>query len=67
MRTVVHYLAGYLSVSGLGVMFACLILGATEYLLPLAVVMTVFAVVSVASNPVKTGGYSVERGKIKGI
>lgn len=56
MKAIIHYLAGYLSVSGLGVMFACLILGATEYLLPLAVVMTVFAVVSVASNPYKTGG-----------
>ena len=56
MRAVVHYLAGYLSVSGLGFMFACLIIGATEYLLPLAGVMTTLAVVSVASNPYKTGG-----------
>ena len=56
MRTVVHYLAGYLSVSGLGFMFACLIIGATEYLLPLAVFMGVLALVSVASNPDKSGG-----------
>ena len=58
MRTVVHYLAGIMSVSGLGFMFACLIVGATDYLLPLAILMTVFAVVSVASNPNKTGGCS---------
>ena len=57
MRTVVHYLAGYLSVSGLGFMFACLIIGATEYLLPLAGVMATLAVVSVASNPDKTRSY----------
>lgn len=67
MKSVVHFLAGVLSVAGLGFMFACLIVGATEYLLPLAVVMTVFAVVSVASNPSKSGGYDVERGKIEGI
>ena len=67
MKSAVHYLAGVLSVSGLGFMFACLIVGATDYLLPLAVVMTVFAVVSVASNPNKSGGYSVKRGKIEGI
>ena len=58
MKSVIHFLAGVLSVSGLGFMFACLIVGATEYLLPLAVVMTVFAVVSVASNPEKLRSYS---------
>ena len=56
MRAVIHYLTGYLSVSGLGFMFACLIIGATEYLLPLAGVMATMAVVSVASNPNKSGG-----------
>ena len=56
MKAVVHYLAGVLSVSGLGFMFACLIVGATEYLLPLAGVMATLAVVSVASNPNKSGG-----------
>jgi hypothetical protein len=63
----VHYLAGYLSVSGLGFLFACLIVGATEYLLPLAIYMVVCAVVSVASNPIKSGGYYVERDKIEGL
>lgn len=58
MKAVVHYLAGIMSVSGLGFMFACLIVGATEYLLPLAILMAVFAVVSVVSNPNKSGGYS---------
>ena len=67
MKTAIHYLAGWLSVSGLGFMFACLILGATQYLVGLAVFMTVCAVVSVASNPSKSGGYSEQRGKIKGI
>lgn len=56
MKTAIHYLAGWLSVSGLGFMFACLILGATQYLVGLAVFMTVCAVVSVASNPTKSGG-----------
>ena len=54
MKAIIHYLSGYLSVSGLGFMFACLIMGATEYLLPLAVFMGVLALVSVASNPDKT-------------
>lgn len=57
MKTIMHYVAGYLSVSGLGFMFACLLLGAVQYLLPLAVFMVVCAVVSVATNPNKTGGY----------
>jgi hypothetical protein len=54
MKAIIHYLSGYMSVSGLGFMFACLIMGATEYLLPLAVFMGVLALVSVASNPDKT-------------
>ena len=58
MKTVIHYLAGILSVCGLGFMFACLIVGAVEYLLPIAVLMTILAVVSVLTNPDKTGGYS---------
>ena len=49
-----HYIAGYLSVSGLGFLFACLILGAVEYLLPLAGFMVSCAVVSFATNPEKT-------------
>ena len=53
MRLVIHYIAGYLSVMGLGFLFACLLLGAVEYLLPLAVLMTLFAVVSVVTNPEK--------------
>ena len=61
MKVVVHYLAGYLSVCGLGFLFACLLLGAVEYLLPLAVLMTLFAVVSVVTNPeknvIKSGVY----------
>ncbi len=58
MRNVIHHLAGYLSVSGLGFLFACLFFQVTEYLFPLAVFMTVCAVVSVASNPNKSGGYN---------
>jgi len=57
MQKIIHYGAGYMSVSGLGFMFACLIMGATEYLLPLAVFMGVLALVSVASNPDKTRSY----------
>jgi len=57
VKYLVHIVAGFLSVSGLGFMFACLIIGATEYLLPLAGVMTTLAVVSVASNPDKTRSY----------
>ena len=53
MRNLIHLAAGYLSVSGLGFMFACLILGAVHYLLPLAVFMTVCAVVSILSKPRK--------------
>ena len=53
MKTILHYVAGYLSVSGLGFLFACLILGAVQYLLPLAVFMVVCAVVSVVTNPEK--------------
>lgn len=56
-KRAVHYVAGYLSVSGLGFLFACLILGAVQYLLPLAGFMVGCAVVSVATNPEKTGGY----------
>jgi len=55
-KRAVHYVAGYLSVSGLGFMFACLILGAVQYLLPLAGFMTICAVVSVASTPAKLRG-----------
>lgn len=51
MQKIIHYGAGYLSVMGLGVMFSCLILGATQYLVPLAVFMVICAGVSVASNP----------------
>jgi lipopolysaccharide export LptBFGC system permease protein LptF len=46
-----HYVAGYLSVMGLGFLFACLILGAVEYLLPLAVFMVLCAVISILSKP----------------
>jgi len=53
VKTILHYVAGYLSVSGLGFLFACLILGAVQYLLPLAVFMVVCAVVSVVTNPEK--------------
>ena len=53
-KLAIHYVACYLSVSGLGFLFACLILGATEYLLPLAVMMVGLAVVSFATNPEKT-------------
>ena len=53
MKIIIHYIAGYLSVMGLGFLFACLLLGAVEYLLPLAVLMTLFAVVSVVTNPEK--------------
>ena len=48
LRYYVQLIAGYLSVMGLGFMFACLILGATQFLLPLAIFMIVCAVVSVA-------------------
>jgi len=51
MKNIVHLGAGYLSVMGLGVLFACLILGAVEYLLPLAVFMVLCAVVSIISKP----------------
>lgn len=51
MRNLFHIVAGYLSVSGLGFMFACLILGATDYLLPLAAFMVVCAAVSCATQP----------------
>lgn len=53
MRLIIHYIAGYLSVLGLGFLFACLLLGAVEYLLPLAVFMCCCAVVSVVTNPEK--------------
>jgi len=53
MRLIIHYIAGYLSVMGLGFLFACLLLGAVEYLLPLAVFMGGCAVVSVVTNPEK--------------
>jgi len=49
-------IAGYLSVMGLGFMFACLILGATQFLLPLAVFMFVCAAVSVALDTNKMKG-----------
>jgi len=53
MKIIVHYLAGYLSVCGLGFLFACLLLGAVQYLLPLAGFMVACAVVSVVTNPEK--------------
>ena len=52
-KRAVHYFAGYMSVCGLGFLFACLLLGAVEYLFPLAVLMTFWAVVSVVTNPEK--------------
>lgn len=51
MRNLIHLAAGYLSVSGLGFMFACLILGAVDYLLPLAFWMVGCAVVSIVTKP----------------
>lgn len=51
IKRAAHYVAGYLSVSGLGFLFACLILGATQYLLPLAFWMFGCAVVSIATKP----------------
>lgn len=51
MKGVIHFAASYLSVMGLGFLFACLILGAIEYLLPLAVFMVLCAVVSILSKP----------------
>lgn len=55
----VHYVAGYCSVSGLGFMFACLFLGATQYLLPLAFWMVGCAIVSISTKPnaLKNGGF----------
>jgi len=50
-KRAVHFSAGYLSVSGLGFLFACLMLGAVEYMLPLAVFMVICAVASVLSKP----------------
>ena len=44
-----HYVSGYLSICGLGFLFACLILGAVDYLLPLAVFMVICAGVSCAT------------------
>lgn len=54
MKIIVHYVAGYLSVCGLGFLFACLLLGAVQYLLPLAGFMLACAVVSVVTNPEKS-------------
>jgi len=57
MKTIIHHLTCYASIMGLGFMFACLIVGATDYLLGLAVIMTGLALVAVATNPEETGGY----------
>ena len=54
MRYWFQLIAGYFSVMGLGFMFACLILGATQFLLPLAGLMVVCAVVSIALDTDKT-------------
>lgn len=51
MKKFIHLTAGYLSVMGLGFLFACLILGAVEYLLPLAVFMVICALVSIVTKP----------------
>ena len=52
-KRAVHYIAGYLSVCGLGFLFACLLLGAVQYLFPLAGFMLACAAVSVVTNPEK--------------
>jgi len=51
MKKFIHLTAGYLSVMGLGFIFACLILGATEYLLSVAVFMVICAVISIITKP----------------
>ena len=51
IKRAAHYVAGYLSVMGLGFLFACLILGAVEYLLSIAVFMVICAVVSIVTKP----------------
>ncbi len=56
MRYWGQLIAGYLSVMGLGFMFACLILGATQYLIGLAVFMVICAAVSVALDIKKIRG-----------
>jgi len=56
MKSIIHYMAGYLSVMGLGVLFSVLLTGAVQFAVPLAVFMFVCAVVSIATNPTKTGG-----------
>ena len=55
MKTIIHHLACYLSIVGLGFLFACLIMGAVEYLLGLAVFMTLCALVAVLTDTRKGG------------
>jgi len=56
MRYWFQLIAGYLSVMGLGFMFACLILGATQYLVGLTVFMVICAAVSIALDTDKKRG-----------
>ena len=53
MKKYIHLIAGFASVSGLGFLVACLMMGAFDYLLPLAVWMTGCAFVSIITKPLE--------------
>ena len=53
MKKFIHIIAGFGSVSGLGFIFACLFMGAVDYLLPLAVWMIACAFVSIITKPLE--------------
>ena len=50
IKRAVHYAACYLSIIGLGFLFACLIMGAVEYLFPLAVIMCGLALIATITD-----------------
>ena len=54
IKRAVHYAACYLSISGLGFFFACLILGASDLAFGLAVFQVVIALVAVVSDVKET-------------
>lgn len=50
LQRAVHYAACYFSIIGLGFLFACLIMGAVEYLFPLAVIMCALALIATITD-----------------
>lgn len=55
MKRAAHYAACYLSISGLGFFFACLLLGAADLALNLALFMAGCAVVAVVTDQKDSG------------